>query len=116
MARACERWPKVGRYDEPAAWVYRVGLNWAASRLRRRRREVGGLAVDVEGPPVLPDPSVVAAIARLPVEQRAAVVMRYYLDWSIDQIADGLGVPAGTVKSRLSRALRSLAKELEDLR
>ena len=40
MARAYSRWAKVGSYDNPAGWVYRVGLNWALSLKRRLRRRV----------------------------------------------------------------------------
>ena len=37
MARAFQRWDDVGRYANPAGWVYRVGLNWARSRRRSSR-------------------------------------------------------------------------------
>ena len=46
---------------------------------------------------------------RLPLPQRQAVVLRYYLHLTEQQIADASGVAAGTVKSRLSRALATLA-------
>ena len=39
FARACQRWGTVGAYANPQGWVYRVGLNWARSWLRRVRRE-----------------------------------------------------------------------------
>ncbi|HET8617959.1 MAG TPA: sigma-70 family RNA polymerase sigma factor [Acidimicrobiales bacterium] len=55
-----------------------------------------------------------AALARLPVDQRSVVVLRYYLDWSLDQIAAGLGIAPGTVKSRLHRALRRLENSLRE--
>lgn len=48
------------------------------------------------------------ALRALPTVQRAAVVLRFYADQSIDQIAETLHCPAGTVKSRLSRALAAL--------
>ena len=40
------------------------------------------------------------------------LVLRFYSDWTIDQIADVLEVPAGTVKSRLSRAVKALRQAL----
>jgi len=55
---------------------------------------------------------------RLPHDQRTAVVLRYYSHLSEQQMAQALGVPAGTIKSRLSRALAALAADpsLEELR
>jgi RNA polymerase sigma factor (sigma-70 family) len=53
------------------------------------------------------------AIARLPFRQRAVIVMRYHADLSESEIADALGCRRGTVKSLASRALKALAKEIE---
>ncbi len=50
---------------------------------------------------------------RLSVDQRAVVVLRYYLDLSLEQVAEVLDVPVGTAHSRLHRALRSLRAALE---
>ena len=58
------------------------------------------------------DPAIAAAIARLPLDQRSVVVLRYYLDWSTEEVAEALGVAPGTVKSRLHRALRRLESSL----
>lgn len=115
MARAYERWSKVSTYDNPSGWVYRVGLNWATSRLRKRRREVGPLATEpTVFDPAVTDPALERALAELPVAQRAVVVLRYLLDWSELQTAAALDIAPGTVKSRLSRALAHLAAALED--
>jgi RNA polymerase sigma-70 factor (ECF subfamily) len=110
MTRASERWDVVGCYDNPAGWVYRVALNWARSFFRRRKR-LGPEAQDVVWDK-LPDPDVNDAVAALPYKHRSVVVARFYLDWSTPQIAEGLGLPLGTVKSRLHRALSSLEQTL----
>lgn len=115
MVRAFQRWNRVRHYDNPAGWVYRVALNWSISRLRRLRRTVP--VADVPGEsrasdPPLPDERLAAAVAALPVKQRAAVVLRCHLDWSVQQIASALGVPPGTVKSRLHRGLAAVREEL----
>jgi RNA polymerase sigma-70 factor (ECF subfamily) len=47
------------------------------------------------------------------VEHRAVVVLHYYQDLSIDEIADTLGVPAGTVKSRVHHAMRGLRAAID---
>lgn len=115
FCRALQRWNRVSRYDNPAGWVYRVGLNWATSRRRKLRRERGGDVPDRgESPPPSPDDGLIAALRTLSVDQRAVVVGRYYLDWSEAELADALDVPAGTVKSRLSRALDRLGELLEE--
>lgn len=54
-----------------------------------------------------------AAVAGLSPEHRAVVALRYWLDYTTPEIAEALGVPVGTVASRLSRALRELREELE---
>ena len=117
MARAYQRWDRVAAFDDPGAWVYRVGLNWATSVLRRRRRapqpraERGPTDVD---PPA--EPAVLAALADLDVAQRAVVVCRFYLGLSEAETAAALGIRPGTAKSRLHRALRSLQPRLAHLR
>ena len=118
FARALQRWAKVGGYDNPAGWVYRVGLNWARSRRRKTVREVSPVAavgqrrVADPATPTDSDLRIVPALRRLSPEHRAVVVAKYYLDWSEQQIADGLDIRPGTVKSRLSRALERLADDL----
>lgn len=115
MSRAFENWSTVARYGNPEGWVYRTGLNWARSWLRRRKR---GSAKDplVAGPdrtvdqPI--DPDVAQAIINLPDKYRSVVVLRYYRDWSVEQTAEALDIAPGTVKSRLSRALQKLEHEL----
>ncbi|MEN8040768.1 MAG: sigma factor-like helix-turn-helix DNA-binding protein [Actinomycetota bacterium] len=109
MARAAERWNVVADYDAPEGWVYRVALNWSRSVFRRKR--------PILDPPeltwdALPDPDVTRAVAALPYKFRVVVVARYYLDWTNPEIATGLDIPLGTVKSRIHRALAQLEEHL----
>lgn len=108
MVRAYQRWRKVGRYDNPAGWVYRVSLNWARNRIRNHKREV--LTDEwVEHPYVEEvDVDLQRALASLTDEARSVVVIRYILGWSTIDTANALGITEGTVKSRLSRALERL--------
>lgn len=116
MARAYQHWAKVGSYSNPGGWTYRVGLNWARSVLRRRRRPHPHPPTEATSDPAVGDPAVDAALAALDVKHRAVVVCRYLLDWSVDQTADALDIRPGTVKSRLSRALDQLRTSLDHLR
>src|SRR5690606_33213413 len=120
MVRAFQRWGKVGALDNPAGWVYRVGLNVARSRIRRVARRITFGTV-VAAPETIRDaepsePSIVAALADLSVDHRSVVVCRLFLDWSEADTAAALGIRPGTVKSRLSRALTQLEARLSHLR
>ena len=109
MARAAERWASVSEYDAPEGWVYRVALNWARSVFRRKRPVLHPAELVWD---VLPDPDVTRAVAALPYKLRVVVVARYYLDWTNPEIVTGLGIPLGTVKSRIHRALAQLETSL----
>jgi RNA polymerase sigma-70 factor (ECF subfamily) len=117
MARAYQRWEQVGGLANRPGWVYRVGLNWATSALRRRRRAHRPL-FEPEAAAIgsIPEPDIMRALAELEVRQRAVVVCRYLLGWSERETADALATPVGTVKSRLHRATRHLADRLAHLR
>lgn len=54
-----------------------------------------------------------AAVARLTPDRRAVVVMHYWLDYTLPEIASVLDIPEGTVHSRLSRALKDLRSAME---
>ncbi|HLF42547.1 MAG TPA: sigma-70 family RNA polymerase sigma factor [Acidimicrobiia bacterium] len=113
MVRAYERWKKVSTMANPEGWVFRVALNWAVSRLRRRKlRFRSGEPVGFFQNPEMADLRLVEAVRRLPHRQREVVVARYLLDMSEADTAQALGIPRGTVKSRLSRALSTLKEVL----
>ncbi len=113
MTRTYQHWRRVRRYDNPAGWAYRVGLNWARSRLRRRDVTRRLRPPDPERAPEPFDDQLHEALLRLEIDQRAVVVLRYLYDWSQEQIAEALDLPVGTVKSRLGRAVARLRETLE---
>jgi RNA polymerase sigma factor (sigma-70 family) len=113
MVRAYERWRTVSTMENRVGWVYRVASNWATSRLRRRRLRLRALeTIDVSHDPEVVDPRLLEAIRRLSPKHRDVVVARYLLDMSESATAQALGIPEGTVKSRLSRALAELKEVL----
>jgi len=115
LSRAFGRWTEVGAMTSPGGWTYRVAVNLARNRFRRLRLERRKAApwTPPDAPPEVADPALAAALARLPLDQRAVVVLRYHLDWSVDETAAALGIAPGTVKSRLHRALQRLEADLE---
>jgi RNA polymerase sigma-70 factor (ECF subfamily) len=103
-------------------WLHRIVVNRSIdwTRARTLRRETGAELVGDAPAPVdraLVSPlgeDLVAALQELPPEQRAMVVMRHLLEFTPGEIAKTLGLPRGTVNSRLRRALDKLADELEE--
>jgi RNA polymerase sigma-70 factor (ECF subfamily) len=114
MTRAFQHWHTVANADNPAGWVYRVGLNWATSVLRRRRRGDQPLYHrDSVVHTAIVDPDIHLALAELDVKHRSVVVCRYLLGWSEADTAAALHLRPGTVKSRLHRATAQLKTRLE---
>ena len=115
FCRAWQHLPNI-HHGRLASWLYRTAHNLAISWLRRPRPSP--LADD---PPacakVRDDPSreVHRAVGELPEDQRVAVALRHFAGLSHDQIAQMLEVPAGTVRSRLSRAYARLRPLLAHL-
>jgi RNA polymerase sigma-70 factor (ECF subfamily) len=115
-------------------WLMRIVINDAIKASRRRNRQVsldgeepslGDLLADESpGPAARMEEmeyrqAVRSALKRLSPEQRAAVVMRYFLEMTEDEMAENATLPRGTVKSRLYRArqqLRHLLRPLLDER
>lgn len=114
MVRAYQKWRTVQDFANPAGWAYRVGFNWAISQLRKRKRLVPRRVASSTPTwdPAPADPTVSKALAHLPMEQRAVVVLRYLCDHTQAEIALVLDIPIGTVRSRLSRALERLREEV----
>jgi RNA polymerase sigma factor (sigma-70 family) len=120
MTRA---WKARRSLREPAsfdAWIDRIIVNTCRERLRRKRRlrEVAlPEGVEPEGrdgfTALLARDSIGRALLGLTVEQRTVVILRYWRDLSLDQIAERLGWPLGTVKSRLHHAHAALKERLE---
>jgi RNA polymerase sigma factor (sigma-70 family) len=102
---------RSGRIANPGGYLRQSVVNGCrramrrrqvAERLRRERSQTAELGAD----------HILDAVDRLPVRRRAAVILRYYLDWSEADIAEALGVRPGTVKSMLHRSLEQLRKDL----
>lgn len=112
LARACADWPRVQRMDAPAAWLHRVALNLARSQFRRWRvaRSKAHLLVPIAREADDPTAAIAlrAAIAGLPERQRRALVLRFYADLPVRDVARLMRCPEGTVKSLTATAIASL--------
>jgi len=119
------------KLDDPSRftpWLYRIAHNEAYSLFRKRRPEADGAERDEEatgggvmvgGSPVFPVEltlAVASALERLSPEQREAVVLKIYQGFKFEEIAEVLGCPVSTVKSRLYTALEILKAELAPIK
>ncbi len=117
ITRLYVHWHRVGVMDNPEAYLRTILVRESVSQRRsgwaRRVRLTGELP---DWPGRGPDDDdtidVSGAMADLPPRQRATLVLRFYCDLSVDQVAEVLGCTAGTVKSQTSRALGSLRQAL----
>ena len=119
-----EVWRRGASYDAQrgslATWVLTIARSRAIDELRRRRPEP--LDPDTMPETAVPAPQdevidrwrVAHLLTRLPVEERELLRLRFYLDLSQTEIAAQLGVPLGTVKSRMVRGLERLRAMLDE--
>lgn len=113
LLRAWRDLPRLrdpGRFD---GWLHRLLVNTCLEAVRRRRRR----SIEVELQPFhersVSDPAVMVAdwdeleraFDHLTAEQRATIVLRYFVGLSVEDVAAALRIPTGTVKSRLNRSL-----------
>jgi RNA polymerase sigma-70 factor (ECF subfamily) len=106
------------RFD---AWLQRLLVHVCIAQATRERRRTANLRVlPVDGPAAPDDLLTVAdrdllerGFRRLPPEQRAILVLHHYLGFAPSEIADTLGIPHGTARSRLHHAHRAMRAALE---
>jgi RNA polymerase sigma-70 factor (ECF subfamily) len=124
LVRAWRDLPGLREPDRFDAWLHRLTVNACLDLLRRRRRRATEIQIedlDLAGPSdpaagIADRDALDQALARLDVDARAVVVLHYYLGLPISEVAVALGIPAGTVKSRLNRSLTSMRTEISGAR
>jgi RNA polymerase sigma-70 factor (ECF subfamily) len=123
----------AARWDgrsEPLAWLTRIAVNEAIDRYRRRKRRAAWLRADAEERPAAArgtqaDDTVrareiveqlEAALDALNEKERAVFVLRHQHEMTLDEITQALGLPLGTVKSCLHRAVHRVRQALRGWR
>jgi RNA polymerase sigma-70 factor (ECF subfamily) len=121
LVTAWRELPGLRDADRFEAWIHRILVRTCYAEARSARRWSANIRVlPVEGPTV-PDTSLGVIVndsidrgfRRLPMEQRSILVLHHYLGWPLGEIAETLGIPLGTVKSRLHYGLQGLRAALE---
>jgi RNA polymerase sigma-70 factor (ECF subfamily) len=113
--------PTLRDPDRFEPWLHRMLVNACYAEARRSKRWAANVrALTVEGTSAPDDLLTVndrdqleRGMRRLPVDQRAVLVFRYYLELTLPEVADRLGIPVGTAKSRLHYASVALRSALE---
>ena len=121
LVSAWEQLPSLRDVDRFDAWLHRVLVNACYAEARRARRWRDNVrALPLDGPEsrdatvdvVLRD-ALDRGFRRLPVEQRAVFILHHYVGMPLTDVAETLGVPLGTAKSRLHYATNSLRAALD---
>jgi RNA polymerase sigma-70 factor (ECF subfamily) len=116
MVTAWRKLPELRDLDRFDAWIGRTLINECRDALRRRSRVRAIDAGEVANRPdsrANPASDLLAAFARLSVDQRTILVLHHLHGYSVTEIGAWLGTPSGTVKWRLNRARGALRAELE---
>jgi RNA polymerase sigma-70 factor (ECF subfamily) len=112
FVRGLDRPRRLLGADNPEAWLRTVAVNLARSRWRRAQRLVGLAPRLVDEPrdgDVDDNLVLLQALRRLPAGQREVIALHHLADLTVEQVADTLGLPTGTVKARLSRGRTALS-------
>ena len=107
-----------GRFE---AWAYRLLVHACYAEGKRARRWLPNISATDEAEPFASDELTTVAdrdqlergFRRLPLEQRAVVVLHHFADLPLERVAEALGIPVGTARSRLHRAMHGLRAALE---
>jgi RNA polymerase sigma-70 factor, ECF subfamily len=112
-AQALRRGPAV---RDPAAWTWRTAFRIAAGALKLRRADAGSAETTGDRGRLdrYADPDLLTALSQLPDAQRAAVILYYYADLPVREIAARLGSNGLAVRANLSRGRRRLRDLLGD--
>jgi RNA polymerase sigma-70 factor (ECF subfamily) len=122
LIRLCRDWRRVRKLDAPERWLHRVAINLAHSHYRRKAIERRALSLlgsrsrhetdlhrDIESLDLLKN---------LPHRQKAALLLHYYLDMTVPEVAQVMEIPDGTAKTLIHRATRALSADpgIEEVR
>lgn len=120
LVRCWRRLPRLRDIDRFDGWLYRILVNAAVDEAKRRRRFETSVEIGHAEPATSDDVQVIIdrdqldqGFRRLSIDHRVVVVLHHYLGLPLADIADVLGIPVGTAKSRYHYAMSALRDALE---
>lgn len=121
LVQAWKELPTLRDLDRFEAWLHRILVNACYAEARRNRRHAANVVLLEMDHPAAPDDYLAVndrdqldrGFRWLPPEQRAVLVFRYGLGLTVPEVAEHLGIPLGTAKSRLSYATAAIRAALE---
>ena len=120
LERAWIAWPRLRDPEAAHSWYWQILINVCRTRLRKRRSspirdldEASDLSSEDPFRSSLARDSVGRALSLLGPDHRVVIVLRYWEQLTVPEIAMRLGIPEGTVKSRQHNALETLRRELQ---
>jgi RNA polymerase sigma-70 factor (ECF subfamily) len=113
LIRLCRHWRRVRKMDSPDRWLHRVAVNLAHSHFRKRAldRRVTSLVRPRQAEVPNTDVEALQLLQELPHRQKACVVLHYYLDLPLREVAQVMDMPEGTVKTLIHRAKKRLTAD-----
>lgn len=115
MVRAIKNLRKYRGEGKFSSWLIAVGSNYYRDELRKKKTEVeinDGCLPVLEKQEEMENVDIKRALLELPAEKRIPLILKYYYDYSYQEIAAALKIPVGTVRSRLHSAVRQLRERL----
>jgi RNA polymerase sigma factor (sigma-70 family) len=115
LIRLCRDWRRVRKLHAPERWLHRVAINLAHSHYRRKAIERKALSVLGSRPPEEMEAhrhvESLELLKNLPHRQKAALLLHYYLDMTVPEVAQVMEIPDGTAKTLIHRATRALSTD-----
>jgi RNA polymerase sigma-70 factor (sigma-E family) len=117
FVRAFQHWREVSRHERPGAWlqtvVARLAISWRRRQALRSKLVIAHRDVAPEDVAQADEPVVLQALRGLTPAQRTVVVLRFYADRSVEDVARALGKRPGTVKALTAQAMARLRPVLQ---
>jgi RNA polymerase sigma factor (sigma-70 family) len=115
LIRLCRDWRRVRKLQAPEGWLHRVAINLAHSHYRRKALERKALSALGSRPREELEAhrhvESLELLKNLPPRQKAALLLHYYIDMTVQEVAQVMEIPEGTVKTLIHRGTRSLSTD-----
>lgn len=118
VCRALENYRSLKNKEAVRTWFYRILVNESLQYIRKHRREIASAPEDMKEeayyePAYEPDTEVYKKVCSLPEKMKTIIILHFFEQMTLQEVADTTGVNLNTVKTRMYAALRRLRNEME---